>query len=269
MSHHSGVAELLEEFVPTIEEEGDWEQVHRDASRSWPRRRLHVPRRRATRVSLAAAMVAVAAAIPLSALAVTQDWWFLGASEQAPVPTDAVIVVRSGNWDGVPWALTAYRSHAGLCVAFTPNPPTGQGVAIQPSSPAAMACTVSVRGISGLGGLAGVTARHISLIGGSSQLPNPYPTLSFIAGPTATDVASVTVTLADGSSLTTHTFPAPPQLGLPINFFVAQLPAHMSVRSVQPVGKNGQSMETVQVPPATAQSGTTQPGSEYGFTWGS
>jgi hypothetical protein len=95
------VSAVLDELVPRFEDErGDWERVVGRARR----RRWITPRR----LALIAAVVA-AIAVPLVAVAASQDWWFFRVGS-APVPVTDVNVIRTGSWDGTSWHVTAYGS---------------------------------------------------------------------------------------------------------------------------------------------------------------
>ena len=120
------IAELLNRLVPPTVERPDWERVLADADvhdgetgrpalRPWQRKRWPL---------IAVTMLVLLVVAPLTALAVSQGWWFFSASG-LPTPISRVTVVATGTWNQVPWTLTAYRSSTdGVCLALTPRAPS-------------------------------------------------------------------------------------------------------------------------------------------------
>ena len=71
-----------------------------------------------------------------------------------------------------------------------------------------------------------------------------------IGGPTDSSVAEVDVVESDGETVTTKTFPAPRELGLPIRFFVATLPpsTHARVKGLVARDTAGKVLQRVSFP---------------------
>jgi len=268
----SALADLLHELLPMPDDAGaSWESVMTDAAiprmlrdRGW----LQFPRPRRP-FAIAGVVLAIAAVGPLTALAVSKDWWFLGGSSSAPAPLGKIVVVRKGTANGVPWALTAYRSATqGLCVGFTPNPPDAQALS-QSGHLAVMSCGARVRGVTGVDQ---TTGKAFSVLGSFANTPN-RGTVDFIAGPAAADVAEVRIVTVGGASTTVDTFRAPNELGMPIRFFVALLqPKDFSIHEVIALDSSGSVVERSVVPalPTGAPTNTGERGGNgYNFVWGS
>jgi hypothetical protein len=224
------LSSLLDVALPRGDEAGDWPRVLRDAGewRAFPQRlRSSGLRWRATLV----AAVVLAAAVPLTSLAFANDWWFLG-SASVPAPSGDIIVVRSGEWVGVPWTLTAYRSQTqGLCVAFTPNAPDARPATPNAGHTAAMTCDPD------LSGLVGAPKASVHTIG-------------FIGSSAARDSTS-----AFPGFVVTDTFAAPDSLGAPVRFYVAPVPEGNVVTALVAVDGAGNSLETITVPQAPPTQG--------------
>jgi hypothetical protein len=196
--------------------------------------------------------VVLAAAVPLTSLAFANDWWFLG-SASVPAPSGDIIVVRSGEWGGVPWTLTAYRSQTqGLCVAFTPNAPDARPPTSSAGHTAAMTCDTD---LSGLVGAPKAPVHTIGLIGSSAARDSTSAFPGFVAGPTAAEVAKVKIVLGDGDQVLTDTFAAPDSLGAPVRFYVAPVPEGNVVTALVAVDGAGNSLETMTVPQAPPTQG--------------
>jgi hypothetical protein len=223
---------VLDELVPRLEDErGDWERVLADArlsgeapartemarrptlapwralSRRQPLRSLN-----SRRLAIIAA-IAAAIALPLVALAASQNWWFFRFGE-APTPVTEVSVVKTGSWEGKAWQLTAYRSSTdGICFSMAPTPTaqsTGAG--------AAMACD-QIEGVPRTAESKPYTPHAITFMSGSSdRLP------AYIVGPVIETVSEVVIHLANGAILHTSTFEAPKELGAAIRFYATRLP---------------------------------------------
>jgi hypothetical protein len=246
-----GLAQLLDEVLPRGEAVGEWQRVLRDAGRH--------PRSRHRKLAVVFVVAAFAALIPLTALAVSNDWWFLGSASLAPPPVGEVIVVREGNSNGVPWALTVYRSAAqGLCVGFTPNPPDNQATLPARGHGAGLSCGAQVRGITGVApDRAGVFSFFGSFArpqAGASAFPD------FLAGTTAVEVAQVRLVRAGGPPITVDTFPAPDELGMAIRFFVALVPGG-GVHELVAVDGSGNALDHAVL--------AAPPNGGYDITWGS
>jgi hypothetical protein len=263
------IALLLDEVIPRRLDDGDWRRVVKDAAAPRRTRGRRRPYPLQWRLGLAMTVVAVAIIAPLSALAVANDWWFLGAPS-APAPAGDIVVLESGSWNNVPWVLTAYRSQTGgVCVSFTPNPPDGRTTDASSGHTAAMGCTADLPGLSPS---PGAHTHAIGFIGSSSlpSVPSPFP--DFVAGPTADNVASVKVELASGKQLEIDTFAAPRSLGLSLRFYVAAVPSGDTVRAIVATDHDGNVLDQLAVPqpPSTSQTnGSTTPNSSTGgVEWG-
>jgi hypothetical protein len=221
------IAKALERMAPTtVHERGDWTRLVDDASQTppdlsrssrTPIRALHV-----RRVALGLAVVALIAVVP--ALAISQEWWFLGDAPRATGDVTTVTAVRAE--DGSLWRLTAYVSEdAGICVGLTPSSDASSG--------AAMSCGAGVRGEPNLP--PGVT-RHalgIALTGGATR-----PT--FVFGTAAAAVVRVDIELGDGDRIVAAaTLPAPHGLGAnSVRFYVREVPANPDVTAVTARDRN-------------------------------
>lgn len=258
------LAGALDRALPRQPSSGDWQSVLEGGGghQLWMRRR-HRP------LIVAIAVAAVAVGVPLTAFAVSNDWWFLGASPLAPPPIGKVVVAREGDTDGVHWALTVYRSaKQGLCVGFTPNPPSNF-----PPSPiahnAGLACGAHVRGMPDV---APGEAHSFSFFGSFSDQTTPGAFPNFVAGTTADDIAQVRIVRADGDILSVDTFAAPDELGMPIRFFVALVPAGSGIHKLVALDSSGREVDhgILALPPGTAT--TTHNGKQSSgtdFAWGS
>jgi hypothetical protein len=237
------VSVVLDELVPSFEDErGDWGRVLHDArlnegEAALPRRaetaiaieRGELSRGRPMswlnprRLVIIAAIVA-AIAIPLAALAASQNWWFFRFSGGAPTPITGVTVVRSGSWDGQGWQLTAYRSGTdGICFSMTPTATahsTGEG--------AAMNCD-QIAGVPRTAQSKQYTPHAITFLSGSFVR---FP--AYVVGPVIATADEVVIHLADGTTLRTATFDAPEELGSAIRFYATRLPAPLQPRGLPP-----------------------------------
>jgi hypothetical protein len=167
-----------------------------------------------------------------------------------------VVVVQSGSWNGIPWALTAYRPQAqGICVGLTPNPPSGRpaagpsGIGGSSVSTAGLVCSA---GLHGMGAPpTGAPSHWLSFIGsdGAGEPVSGFP--GFAAGAAAEGVATVEVILASGSSLLAETVPAPTELGQSVRFYVIRVPDGDSVTSLVAQDAQGETVEELTVPQAS------------------
>jgi len=169
------------------------------------------------------AAVTAAIAVPLVALAASQNWWFLRFGD-APIPVTAVTVVKTGTWDGKPWQLTAYRSATdGICFSLGPTATarsTGYG--------AAMSCD-QIEGVPRTAQSKPYTPHAITFHAGASD--DEFP--AHIVGPVI-DTADEVVIHLDGTILRTPTFDAPEELGSAIRFYAARLPELPHLRGQPP-----------------------------------
>jgi hypothetical protein len=271
-NYDSLVAMALDALLPRKEDRGDWARVLADANRSRGSRlvRSGLLTRR-TRIALAAAALFLAAAIPITALAVSRGWWFFRAS--APTPTSSVVVVDSGTWQGTPWELTAYTTTGdGLCVAFTPNPPAGPPI----TPPAAgssratemMGCGAPVRGIPGLP--AGTPRHELGFISSASDTATGTA-FAAVAGPAAASVAKVEIVPANGRPILIDTLPTPAKLGVDVRFYVAVLRAGQELTRLIALDNAGRPLETITLrrAPSPTTPTSTLPSNSYNYSWGS
>lgn len=269
IDYDAKISAALDAILPLSGDHGDWRGVVADASSSrWPKGR---PRFR--RTALAFAVGALAVIVPLAALADSNGWWFFSdsGSASAPSPVGDVVTVASGRWQGTPWALTAYRTTSdGLCVAFTPNPPSGLIPGASSSTPPAsalmMGCGAPVQGVPNLPHL----ASHQIGFTDSSSAPGEGRRFDVIAGPVAADVAEVEILQSDGASVRVASIPAPTQLDAPVRFFVSELPLGTTLKAVVALDNSGNTIETVSVPaaPSSNHGGVTD-SNTYTYSFGS
>jgi hypothetical protein len=253
------IARMLDDAYPPTHELGDWRTVlTRAGEYENPRgARRFLARRRAMAFALAAIVVV---GIPLAAVAASSDWWFLS-DASAPKPTSDVVVVREGQWAGIPWSLTAYRSAGDkLCVALTPNGPDARPTTAGAGRTAAMACNTRPGQPN--------DERVIHFVASNdAAASDAFP--DFIAGVTTSAVVSVTVTGSDGHTLSTDTFSGPDGLGNDVRFFVAPLPAGDLLVAVSALDSSGQQIARISVPHLSSPTGTkTGPVKHGGVDWG-
>jgi hypothetical protein len=179
--------------------------------------RLHLlPKRR---LMVALALVA-AALVPLAALGVANDWWFLQSHGHKPV--SAPDVVKEGEWSGHPWQLIAYPSgRVGLCVSVAPAGSTAGGRERIPFSPppgGATSCAPFV-GVP-TAETKGSSKMTITALSGaaSDELP------AYIVGPVIDKASTVEIKFGTGEVLRLPTFRGAASLGR-VRFYAAQLPA--------------------------------------------
>lgn len=247
---------VLDELVPRFDNEsGDWNRVIADARSGEPvttsarpldmtsersRSRRWLNRRRIVVIAIAV----VAIATPLIAAA-SRDWWFLHFGG-VPEPITDVTVVKTGEWDGKPWQLVAYRSAMkGVCYGVMPRSASGS---TGDGEGGALACAritgVPQEGDSGEQPL-GVTF----LSGSSPALP------AYIAGPIVDSADEVEIHLVGGAVMRTPTFDAPDELGS-IRFYAAQLPetessggrSHVEVRKLVGIDRDGEVVACLDLP---------------------
>ncbi len=216
---------LLDEHVPLrLGERCDWDEVLRRVGSHETRRRRGPTRFAGRRRLLAVVAVALAALlIPIIAIGASEGWWF-ARTPSAPKPEGAIVIVKTDSWNGVPWALTAYRSAGNVCFGLTPN-----WQAQDAGSGAGLECGVPLRGLAQESRTYPVLHWAGYLEGGRG---GNFP--GWIAGPTAPEVAEVDVVSKEGETIRAPTFAAPAQLGLKINFYVAQLPCGEYARALIP-----------------------------------
>jgi hypothetical protein len=197
--------------------------------------RLRSTRRRWALVALA---ILIAVTIPLTALAVSEDWWFVGA---APDPAGAVGAVDSGVWNRMPWTLVAYDSESGgVCYGLSINAPQ----ATRPNG--TLTCAFLDN--------SGRPQHSLSyLTAGSAD--NGFP--RYAAGAVQPDAASVALHMTDGSIVRTQTLPRPATLHSDVRFFVTRLPAGSpadgDVTTISALGAGGDTLACVAVDARGAQ----------------
>jgi hypothetical protein len=195
------------------------------------------------RLAFAAAILAVAVGTT-AAIAANQHWWFFG---EGPEPVSEVAVVMEGSWDGVPWALTAYRSRTdGVCFGVTPNPrdnPDGIG--------AAMGCSQIV-GVRTIQDTKPSEARNIAYL---MSGPNP-PLPRYIAGPVIATANEIEVLFVNHRSLDAKTVRAPSRLKSDIRFYAARLPLDAVVRMILGRDNHGRVVARLQVPASESEGGS-------------
>jgi hypothetical protein len=253
------ISRALDDVLPASAEHGDWQRVLADAgarganvSRRWLRPRPRVRRP----LALGLALAALAVLVPVAALAVSDDWWFLGTGGP-PKPAGDVVVVSSGRWAGVPWTLAAYRSRTnGVCVAFTPNSATGRP---DPSGApsgrtSALACGAPIEGLPGLP--AGEPAHWLGYLGSFSSGGQSGGFPDFVAGPAAVAVDRVELAFPDREPVGAATLLAPDALGAPLRFFVLPVPAGATPTALVALDAGGKVLERLRLPAAPVQ----QPG---------
>jgi hypothetical protein len=215
------IALILNQALPFEFDAPDWELILTE-SRNPPARRL--PGRNRRKLVLLVALVLLAVLIPLSALGVANDWWFISVGGNPFGSNGKVTTVTSGRSEGGAWALVAFMTNeGGLCFSITPLPPTGS-----PGSDSTAAEAESSSG--GIAGCSGIRAHE----GGTWQpmvsFATGYTTTSsgktttIVGGPTDSSVAEVDVVEFNGKIVTTRTIPAPSELGVRARFFVVVLP---------------------------------------------
>jgi len=184
-------------------------------------------RRRAVAVAIALAVLV----IPLIALGATRGWWL---DSNPPKPESGIVVVRTGRWDGVPWALTAFGSRDSFCFGLTPNLPAYAKREV-PSCAGGIAPRSPAEGAPPSGEFHWVS---YLASGGSADFP------AWVAGPTTPEVAGVDVVLDSGETIRTTTFPAPPELlGPKLRFYVARFPCGHFVAALTPKDRRGRVLE--------------------------
>lgn len=236
---------LLDRLLPPTAEQPDWQQILSDANMdgssaatggSW------LARRRRS-LLLALAVIVLAVLVPLTALAVSQSWWFLG-SGAAPKPISRIAVVATGRWNDVSWTLTAYRSATdGICFALTPRAVTNAR-----GSGAAMNCD-TITGVPVTPQSKHATPHAITFLMGSATAGLP----AYITGPVIDTAQTVEIDFADGTRMRVDTLPAPTSLDSRIRFYATPLPAgHADVIAVVGHGEGNRTVARLSVQPLPA-----------------
>jgi hypothetical protein len=233
------VAAALDNVLPRTGETGDWARILRDArtpSKTRLVRLMDAARRRRLVAVAVASLLAALVAVP--ALAVGKDWWFdwWFLDFGGPRPVTEIAEVASGSSRAGRWVMTAYVSEdEGLCVALTME---------RPSSTGAQACGAPVRGAPDASeGQAPAHWLGYTYASGDKDEP------AFVFGPTAAAVRRVDVILADGETQSVETIAAPDALGLPLRFYVAEVPTHTPVQTLVARETTGTEVERLELEP--------------------
>lgn len=209
--------DILNDLAPEHRWSESWSDVLRRAGEPAPRRRIPQQHRswRIPRGRLLLAVVALAVvAVPLVAVAASNDWWFLKHGNPLSEPATAPIVVREGEWNGKGWDLVAYPSaQGGLCWGITPAATleTGRGGAI---------------GCGSIVGFADGRNPAMSITFLSADAGPELP--AYVAGPVISTAARVVIRFAN-TTVTTDTFPAPKELGN-VRFYAVLAPTVTAAR---------------------------------------
>lgn len=232
--HDDLVAEILFRVKPSLNYDlWSWGELNRRAGRTAAiRTRPLRPASTATRRTavLLAATVIVALGIAIPAVALSNNWWFLGTG--APNATSNIMTVTSGRWADIDWTVTAYLSaDDGVCVALTP--------AVGDGKLGASACGTGLRG----------EFAHDSTNRGTHWVGYDYFDLGLydfpdaVFGTTADGVDRVNVVLSDGQSISVPIVHRPSDFPVPVDFYVVALPRGASVESVVALDRSGEVLE--------------------------
>ena len=242
------LAAVLNAVLPETASTGDWDRVVRDANRTGLARRLLRPVTLQRRLALAGTLAVLVALIPLSALAVTNNWWFFSTPLSVPSPIGDLVTIDQGQWGGVPWALTAYNTTShGLCISVTPNPPSGHPTT--PSeTPAASGTMLGCGLVRGLSEAPNDTSAPELTLVSAAYTGTDGTQVNVLAGATAPDVAEVATVGGGGGQVTAETTPAPSELGLPVRFFIMRLTGGTRPVDVQALDTSGHLLQDVSLP---------------------
>jgi hypothetical protein len=225
----------LDQLVPALAWEPDWSEVLRRAGHA-ERRRWFARRRVAV---LVVALVAVV--IPLAALAAVKDWWFFRYGA-APTPAQAPVVVRTGEWEGHPWELSAYPSTTnGLCLSLTPTPAYGAVLGCAPIAGAPRSPETEP--------MPEMSITYLTGDGGRTFPP-------YVVGAVVEGASQVEIRFDDGRTLRVPTFAAPQPLEH-VRFFATRAADANHVRSVAGLDEAGAVVACLV--PETAESGVSPP----------
>jgi len=197
--------ELLDRLAPGEGWRPAWEDVLRRAGDAGPRR---LPRRRL----LVAAAVLTAIAVPLVAVAASQDWWFLRNPGRDFEPSRAPVVVEQGTWSGHRWELVAYPNAAnGLCWGITPSASQATG------ADAGLACAPFV------GFAKSKHSPDLSITYSAASGTPSFP--AYVAGPVVSGAETVAIRFGR-ETIRTPTVAAPRGLG-GVRFYAVQVPGRL------------------------------------------
>jgi hypothetical protein len=238
ISRDPRVSALLDRLVPDrLVEAGDWDELVREAAQPEAPHRLggssqryRFNRRRQILALATAIGAAILVAVP--ALGINGGWWFLGGGE--PQPTTGVSVIATGTSAAIDWTLTAFISrNKGACVALTPS--------VRGRSMGGQICGTNVRGEPNTSRPGTGATRHWIGIGYFALGLYNFP--AFLYGPVAQGVDHVDVVLANGARLEARTLDPPDDFGARIDFYVVEVPRHLSVQSVIARDQSGTTLE--------------------------
>lgn len=212
--------------------------------------RSAVSRRRRRRMLVAVVAAVVALAVPLIAIGSTQGWWLL--DRWGIVPVGEVVVVQSGDLDGVPWTLNAFRTDrlphspviAGeqlVCYGVSRGQTSQQGGGFLDCGLPPDPLRPQIKRDRPMPEMRWIAA-------GQARAHEESP--RWIVGIAAPEVKSVEIILGNGDVIETATVPAPEALGVRLNFFVyiALPPCAGPVREFIPLDEAGQPLEPSQRP---------------------
>jgi hypothetical protein len=238
--HDPVIAQILDQALPCKFDAPDWEKVLTESRNSAARQ---LPGRNRRKLVLLVALVLLAVLVPLSALGMANNWWFLSAPGHF-TPMGNVVTVASGRSEGAPWSLVAFMTEKeGLCDSITPYPPGGsQSEAWEAGA-----------GCSGIRADEEGTWRPMVSFGTGSVTTSSGKTTMIVGGPTDSSVAEVEVVESNGKKVTTQTIPAPSELGVRVRYFVTALPPSTdlgaSVKEVIARDASGKVLKRIPVAP--------------------
>lgn len=227
------IADKLEQLYPRLNyENGDWEATL-DAALRPERRpaRRSSTLRRGRHVALAAGIaVALVALAVVPALAVSQGWWFL-ASPYSPQPLGPVVVAIEPTPEDsrslVAFLTDERNGRIDICYSLTTYRGAGS----------AMAC-----------GLVDL------VLGGSNRADasGQWTLTSGTAyGPASLDVASVEGELEKGRVVEARMGSVPEELGMPLRFFVLDIPKDETLARIVGKDRGGNAIGTITLPKFT------------------
>jgi len=214
----------------SLSDTGEWQNVLVRAGIFDATRRRRVS---AFRLAVAAAAGLALIAIPLTALALSQNWF----ASEAPKPATSVVQLASGSLKDGTWTLDAYTSvDNGICINFRAGT-SGEGGG---------GCGSGIVGEPNLSDQK-VSERHwVGYFGGSSSRG-----LSWVAGPTAAPVTVVKAVLTDGRSFSLTTRPMP-GLDTSLRFYIATFDGIARLAELDALGQAGKVLERRHVPARAA-----------------
>jgi hypothetical protein len=190
----------LDNLAPAQEDLPAWEDVLDRAGIAGASARRPLWKR--SWIVVAAALIAVL--VPLAAIGLEQNWWFLREEGMGPKPATDVVVVKSGTWNGYDWELVAYVSSTdGICYGIQPTSPG------KPTAGGNLSCGPST-----------ITATEAALGWGKGERLTPY-----IEGPVTDKAEQVEIYFTDGQVVRTPTFAAPKALGSSVRFYATPFPS--------------------------------------------